>query len=898
MNPHRSLFSQYPLLQLAIAFSAGVCAANNLPIRLGHWLTVGVVCSALVLMLRGSRAGLALLLAVFSVGAMLAELEKRADNSSELKRLVEQSGNEPFTLTGWLDGPPEFARERVYLSLRVENVTGRVSLLVTLRDDVVTNEFRALRLRYGTRISVTTTLDRTGNYRNPGVTSLSEFLDRNDYDATGLIKTPAAITRLDDTRVFPPLAWLYDWRSRLQQQIDTHFAPETAGVLDAALLGNRYNLSPDASERFREGGTFHVLVISGLHISFIGAVVFLIVKRLTRRRLLQFLVPAVIVWAYSLAVGADASVVRAALMFTFAGVATILFRQSSSLNALGGAALVLLVHSPKEIFDPSFQLTFLSVLAIVVIAWPLLSSMSAIGAWYPTRSIPYPPACSRAFKYISEVLFWREQKWQPELARSTHKYRLFKAPLASRLERYYVQAILRYTFGAVVVSASVQLVLLPLMIVYFHRLSLASLVLNIVVSILLAVLVVVALLALITAQVPLFKLADAINWLMVHSVDPFSRFDWATFRLPEYSGSASLVYGIYYAPLLLLVIALLHWRPFALQVERRCKLHRYVLPVTCVQLLLLAILILHPLSSGRADQTLHIDFLDVGQGDSALVTMPDGTTLLVDAGGNTIDSTRRIGETVVSEYLWWRGLSKIDYVLASHADADHIDGLNDVLKNFTVRCALIARRPADDPEFAKFSQTLARTNTHSETIASGDVIHFGDVVVSVLWPPATDEKSTNNDSLVLRVQYGERSILLTGDIEQATERALIASQQQLHADVIKVPHHGSKTSSTEGFVAATTPHLAIISVGRNSRFGHPHKEVVERWQSTGATVLTTGNSGTITITTDGHHLSLKEFLATKRHKNTKLDKDDYALLIIRRTSTSQKTLCVFVPFCG
>src|SRR6185369_13995703 len=188
--------------------------------------------------------------------------------------------------------------------------------------------------------------------------------------------------------------------------------------------------------------------------------------------------------------------------------------------------------------------------------------------------------------------------------------------------------------------------------------------------------------------------------------------------------------------------------------------HRYVLPLTCAQLLLLTILILHPLSSRRTQYDLRLDFLDVGQGDSALVTMPDGTTLLVDAGGNTMDSTRRIGETVVSEYLWWRGLSEIDYVLATHADADHIDGLNDVLKNFTVRAALIARRPLDDPEFAKFSQTLASTKTHSETIEAGDVIQFGDVAVSVLWPPVGGEKSTNNDSVVLRIQYGERSILL------------------------------------------------------------------------------------------------------------------------------------------
>jgi competence protein ComEC len=867
MRPHSNLFTHHPLVHLAVAFSAGIYTSFRFS------FAAAVVTTAVTLILflkqRLKLASVALLSAMFFTGAVLANIERRADESP-LKVLIEQPDGEPFTLTGWLDAPPEFARDRVHLSLRVENITGRVSILVPLRNAAAQSAFRSLELRYGTRIRITTTLDRTGNYRNPGVSSLAEFLDRNNYDATGVIKAPAAITRLDDTRVFPPLAWLYDWRSRLQQQIHTRFGQETAGVLDAALLGNRYYLSPDASERFREGGTFHVLVISGLHISFIGAVVFLIVKRLTRHRLLQFVFPAAIVWAYSIAVGADASVVRAALMFTFAGLATILFRQSSSLNALGGAALVLLVQSPKEIFDPSFQLTFLSVLAIVVIAWPLLSNMSAIGGWYPTRSTPYPPACSRLLKTFCEVLFWRERKWTQERERTSHDYRLFKTPLASWLERYHVQAMLRYTFGAVMVSASVQLMLLPLMIVYFHRLSLASLVLNIVVSVLLAALVAVALLALLVAQVsmeiaaPFFKLSDALNWLMVHSVDPFSRFDWATFRLPEYSGTAALVYAVYYLPLLILVIALSHWRPLALQAERRCKFRGYVLPLTCAQLLLLTVLILHPLSGDHALGRLKIDFLDVGQGDSALVTMPDGTTLLIDAGGNTIDSTRRIGETVVSEYLWWRGLSEIDYVLATHADADHIDGLNDVLKNFHVGAALIARRPTDDPEFAKFAQTLARTNTHAEMIEAGDVIHFGNVVVSVLWPPATGEKSTNNESVVLRIQYGERAILLTGDIEQPAERSLLASPQQLHADVIKVPHHGSKTSSTEPFVAATKPQLAVISVGRTSQFGHPHKEVVDRWQSSGATVLTTGNSGTITIATDGHDLNLQTFLQPQK----------------------------------
>lgn len=876
MRPHRSLFSQHPLAQLAVAFAAGICAANYFSVRPG--VSLGVLCSVLALILLWKRrlqaAGIILLAAVFFTGAVLAELERRSNGLSEIRNLVEQ----PCTLTGWLDGPPEFARDRVYLSLRVEEpASGRVSLLAPFRNAAAGDAFKQLQLRYGTRIRINTTLEREGHYRNPGVSTLADFLDRNGYDASGIIKSPASITRLEDTSVFPALAWLYEWRARLQQQIDARFAPETAGVLDATLLGNRYNLSHSASERFREGGTFHVLVISGLHISFIGGIVYLLMRRLTRRRLVQFMLPAIIIWAYSISVGTDASVVRAALMFTFAGLGTIVFRQSNSVNALGAAALVLLIHSPKVLFNPSFQLTFLSVLAIVVIAWPLLLKLSAIGAWYPARSTPYPPACSRVLKTFCEILFWREQKWQAELARSSHKYRLFKAETAPWLERYHVQPVMRYIFGAVVVSASVLLMLLPLMIVYFHRLSLSSLVLNIVVSVLLAALVAVALMALLVSQVstvlsaPLFRLADAIDWVMVHSVDPFSSLGLASLRLPEYSGPASMLYGIYYLPLLFLIVALLHWQPLGSRLQRECKLQRHVPLLSLAQLVLLTVLALHPLSAACADGKLRVDFLDVGQGDSALITMPDGTTLLVDAGGNTTDSARRIGETVVSEYLWWRGLSRIDYVLATHADADHIDGLNDVVKNFSVRGALIARRPGHDPEFKKFSKSLTETGTYSETIQAGDVIRFSDVEVYVLWPPVSDDKWTNNNSIVLRIQFGERSILFTGDIEQAAERALTASQPQRRADVVKVPHHGSKTSSTEGFVRATMPTLAVISVGRNSRFGHPHKDVVERWQANGATVITTGDYGTITITSDGHDLSLKTF--TQPQKGTTSTKE-------------------------
>jgi len=882
MNPHRASLSRHPLAQIAFVFAAGICAANYFENRALVFWVGGAVCTAAALIAvfarRLSWASVALLVAMAFAGATLALQERKNDGGSELREFFGRS----VILTGVLVGPVEVGGDGLHLTLSVERTNGILTsdARVSLRAQGLTTEYRRLGLRYGARIRVVATLSRIDNYQNPGVATLAEYLDRKGLDATGTIKGAtgtikgaAAITLVDEAPEYSLLGSLYWWREQLQRAIDTNFAPETAGVLDAALLGNRYNLSRETAERFREGGTFHVLVISGLHISFIGGIVLLIARSLTRRRALQFIVPVFVVWAYSLAVGADASVVRAALMFTFAGFALVIFRESSSLNALGGAALVLLVQSPKTIFDPSFQLTFLSVLAIVVVAWPLWQTFTAIGAWSPSRERPYPPVCSRGLRWFCEVLFWSERKWRQELARSPHRYRLFKAAPAAWLERYQVQRCLRYVFGAVVVSGAVQLVLLPLMIVYFHRLSPASLLLNIIVGVLLAVLTAVALLALLLSQVstiaaiPLFKLANTINDLMVHSVDPFSAANVASIRLPEYSGWGALVYVLYYVPLLALAIALARWQPLALPVERS----KWAAYVALAQVLLVVVLVLHPFSTGVGDGKLSVDFLDVGQGDAALVTLPDGRTLLVDGGGvgnwsgSKSDSGRSIGETVVSEYLWWRGLDTVDYVLATHADADHIDGLNDVLRNFTVSAALVARSPADDSEYAKFAQTLSSTRTHVATIQAGDVIRFGDARLNVLWPPAAsepNEPSRNNDSIVLRVEFGKRSILLTGDIEKSGESALVAAGGKFSADVVKVAHHGSRSSSTLPFVAATKARFAIISVGQSSIFGHPHPEVVDRWAANGAQVLTTGKCGTLTVTTDGTDLTVTAMRTT------------------------------------
>jgi competence protein ComEC len=909
----------YPLAQLACAFALGILAGT---VVLTHALSpiVSVLClqsnsgwilifggtlisvGALAALLRHKlRLATALILVTTTLlGFAFAVVEKSRIPPNQIRRLLEDGVikvGEPVELTGVLDQEPEPAPDRLFLRLRVKGlrlgqtekqVSGVVMLSARMAQTDNDQDFAALDLHYGAALRLMTRLERSDGFRNPGVTPFTEYLDRQGYDATAVVKSPLLIERLENERVFLPLAWLYEWRGKLQTAINSHFSNETAGVLDAALLGNRYFLSQSTSQRFREGGTFHVLVISGPHITFLGGIVFLIARRFTRNRVIQFDLSTTVLWSYALAVGAEASVVRAALMFTLVVLAPLVSRHASSLNALGGSALALLALRPSDLLDPSFQLTFASVAAIVLLSWPLLQRLSTVGAWRPTRETPYPPSCAAWLRSLCESLFWSERQWRAELEQTNYSYRLFKTSAAGVLERLQLQRPLRYAFSTMVVSASVQLVLLPLLIIYFHRLSFASFLLNIVVSLMMAAMTIVAVFALLLAQVsaviagPFISLANGLNWLTVHSVDPFARVGIASIRLPEYSGGAAIIYVLYYLPLAGLALLLWRWQPLRLSSSRKRSMRSWLVVTFVAQLLAVAIIVAHPWSEPRPDGNLRVDFLDVGQGDSALLTFPGGETLLVDGGGRPGPfrqaaaavgdeerferDTRSVGEAVVSEFLWQRGLDHVDYILATHADADHIDGLNDIARNFQVRAALVARTPNGDPEFVRFSETLLDQRVPIQIIGGGDQLRIGNVIVSVLWPPSessSDLPSQNNDSIVLKVLFGERSFLLTGDIEARAEQALTPFANTLRANVVKVAHHGSKTSSSAEFIAAAQPRYAVISVGQTSIFGHPNPEVVKRWEAAGVQVLRTGNSGTITFVTNGKDLRLETFVTQK-----------------------------------
>jgi competence protein ComEC len=303
----------------------------------------------------------------------------------------------------------------------------------------------------------------------------------------------------------------------------------------------------------------------------------------------------------------------------------------------------------------------------------------------------------------------------------------------------------------------------------------------------------------------------------------------------------------------------------------------------CVVALMAALLaIIRPpaaLPTGR----LTIHFLDVGQGDAALIIFPRGATMLIDAGGEiqinnatddnsdfdeapTSDDGFAVGEAVVSRFLWAERRTRLDYILATHADADHIAGFNEVINNFAIGQALVGHRPTSDREYERLARLIAGRRIRLGSLALGERFDIEGVTLEVLWPPrpsAPVVTSNNDDSVVLRLVYGSTAILLTGDIEQPAEAALVASGIDLRADVMKAPHHGSKTSSTGAFLDRVRPRCAIISVGERSRFGHPHEVVLERYMSRGVRLLQTGRDGTVTVESDGASLTVATYRSSR-----------------------------------
>jgi competence protein ComEC len=407
--------------------------------------------------------------------------------------------------------------------------------------------------------------------------------------------------------------------------------------------------------------------------------------------------------------------------------------------------------------------------------------------------------------------------------------------------------------------------MLPMLARYFHRVSLSGPASNIPAVLLTALIVPLGFLALGFSFLwmrlgALF--AKLLGWLataLLTTMDWIARWPRASYRIP---GPPIWLLIAFLAVLALLVaLARARKRPSPPVVRRLEWLVATVLAVLAL------VVVTYPFAATLEKGKLEITVLDVGQGDSIFAVFPGGRTMLIDGGGQYGESriggyrtSLDVGEEVVSPYLWQRGLKRIDVVALTHAHHDHLDGLNAVLDNFVVRELWLGR----DVDSAAYRSLIRHAQARGVKLGHrirGATFTWSGVTGIVLWPADASEVKTasNDDSIVLRLEDGRVGFLLTGDIEHSVEEELVSDGDPLAAEFLKVPHHGSRTSSTAKFLAAVAPQVAVISAGEGNPFGQPNPGVVERYKEQETRLLETSRDGAVTAITDGQTLSVHTY---------------------------------------
>jgi competence protein ComEC len=561
-------------------------------------------------------------------------------------------------------------------------------------------------------------------------------------------------------------------------------------------------------------------------------------------------------------------ILRAALMAALYLCARPLFRKIELLNTVALAALVLLIWKPSSLADSSFQLSFVAAAVIAGLALPWMERTSApyrAGLRHlgdVTRDVAFPPKIAQFRIEMRAAALWLESRVPQRLA--PHASFLVASPIRTGLRLWEI----------VLLSVAIQIGMLPLLALDFHRVSLVGPVSNIPAVLLTGLIVPLGFLTLLSTFLWLgfaALLAKGLGFctgLLLATIGWFSRLPRVSYRIP---GPPPWLALLFFAALIALAAS-----ARAATARRTNRFTRRqppppIAPAEWVSAIVLAALALivasYPFAPKLHRGRLEVDVLDVVQGDSIFAAFPDGRTMLIDGGGlagsEWVKGQRSgtdVGEEVVSPYLWSRGLKNLDVVALTHADHDHLDGLYAVLDNFRVGALWVG----EDDARPAFKRLLAEAKSRGVTVvhqAEGAESSWDGALVDVLWPPhgGFSAKTPNDNSLVLRLSDGHVHFLLTGNIEQQAEEKLVEEGAPIAADFLKVPHHGSKTSSTPAFLAAAAPHIAAVSVGEANPFHHPAETVVNRYDSNGIKLLRTDLDGAITATTDGQSISVHDY---------------------------------------
>lgn len=715
----------------------------------------------------------------------------------------------------------------------VEYLTPDISVMQPVSGGVrITLSGPPLALSCGDVLDVSLRLRTPDIYRDPGAWSYADYLLDQGIGATATTRSAKVhVLRASHPtlrcRIFAAQAWASSRldtfvRSSYGQRLPSflRLTPVDASMLNAMLFGDRTHLTRALRGAFERTGTFHLFVVSGLHVALIAAAFFWLLRRLRIPEGPAVILTIVLAFGYAELTGFGVPAQRALLMTTVYLIARWLQREITALNALGAAALAVLFLDPRSLFEASFQMTFLVILAIAGLAIPL------------TERLLQPRL--RALRHLEVVR--ADASMPPHLAHFRVHTRmlcqLIGDLLGRRLRNLPIWLLRAWLWAAeaIIISITAELCMVLPMAIYFHRATLLALPLNFIdiplLSILLCCAIITFLALLLSSWVAIVP--AALTALLLHimrfTVERVQNLSLANVRTP---GPAPL-------PLALACLCIA-FCCVALRAHRRRLFAAGVFVA-----LLIPLAVLYPTPPHLHPGMIEVTAIDVGQGDSILVVSPAGRTMLIDAGGptgrgeNAPAADWDVGEEVVAPYLWSRRIRRLDVVVLTHAHSDHMGGMPAILRDFHPRELWISVEPGDSPLFDALLAQAQQQHIKVRHFHAGEAFTWSDLHATVLAPEpgySNPGAPVNNDSLVLRLEDQRASVLLEGDAEAPSEEAMLANHRIEQAVLLKVGHHGSHTSTTPSFLEAVSPANAVISDGRHNTFGHPSPLIIERLEA-------------------------------------------------------------------